>query len=104
GAGTDLLDQRRRHAPDGPVSQVPLTGELDHRQSGTVGDRAHRVNTLASRFDPARGSEAAVIAADERLAGTEVVEEQAAIVDDAGDHPDVIAFGRTKHELAGPRL
>ncbi len=63
--GPDLLDQRGHGAGDRAVRQVPLAGELDHRQAGALGDRAHRLHARQAGLDPAVRAEAAVVAAGE---------------------------------------
>ncbi len=45
-----------------------------------------------------------MIAAGQLHAGAQVAPEEAAVVDDAGDHLDVLARSRVEAELAGPGL
>src|SRR5437764_9784737 len=85
-AGTDLLDQRRHDALDRIVREVPLATELDHRQPFALRDRPHRLESLPTRLDPARGPEAAVILRQKLMAGQDVIEEQAAVVGHAPEH------------------
>ena len=47
-----LLDQRRRDAGDRAVREVPVAGELQHRQPVALGDRAHRLELGAARPRP----------------------------------------------------
>ena len=85
--GAGLLDQRRHDALDRRVGEVPLAGELQRGQAVPLGDRAHPLQLLAARLDPAGGPEGAVVARGELVAGPHVVVEQPAVVDDAGDAP-----------------
>ena len=99
-----LLDQRRRDDLHRPVRQVPVAGELEHRQPVTLRDRPHRVELRAPRLDPARRPEAAVVVLRELVPLEHVVVEEPAVVDDAGDHLHAVALGGGQHELTGPRL
>ena len=53
-ARAELLDQRRRDAGDRLVGEVPVAGELQHRQAVALGDRAHPLEPLAARARPSR--------------------------------------------------
>ena len=63
-----------------------------------------RVELLAPALDPAGRPERAVVPLREGMAGEDVVVEQPAVVDDAGDQPHVVALGGGQHQLAGPGL
>ena len=99
-----LLDQRRHHAADGLVREVPLARELDHRQAGPVGDRPHGLEALAAGLDPACRAKVPVVLGKEFLAGEDVVEEQPAVVDDPRDHAHVAGRRGGEAQLTGPRL
>ena len=97
--GALLLDRPRRRASwisvgttrcDGRVGEVPLAGELQRREPVALGDRAHPLDPLPARLDPARGPERAVVALAER-ARADVAVEQPAVVDDARDQLHVVA-------------
>ena len=45
-----------------------------------------------------------MVGVGEAVAGGDVAPEQAAVVDDAGDHADPVLRGGPEDELAGPRL
>ena len=94
--GAGLLDQGRHHALDRGVGEVPLAGELDRRQAGSLGVGQHLLQLLQPGLDPAFGAEGAVVAAGQLHAGPQVAPEEAAVVDDAGDHLDAVALGRVE--------
>src|SRR5581483_9278708 len=68
------------------------------------GDRPHALQALAARLDPARRPEPPMVVARELVAGKDVVVEESAVVDDAGDQLDAGLLRGREHELAGPRL
>ena len=59
---------------------------------------------LQARLDPAGGTEGAVVALRQLHPRPQVAPEEAAVVDDAGDHLDLVAGGGVEAELAGPGL
>ena len=105
GALAGLLDQGRHHALDRGVGEVPLAGELHRRQAGPLGDRPQPLEPLAARLDPARraGRPGGRPSASSRPR-PQVAPEEAAVVDDPGDHVDPVLGGRLEGELARPRL
>ena len=72
--------------------------------SVALGDRDHPLELLQAGLDPAVGAERAVIALGQLHPGLDVAPEEAAVVDDPGDHPDVVAGRGLEAELAGPGL
>ena len=62
GVRTGLLDQGRHDALDRRMGEVPLAGELHRCEIGSGGNRAHALELLAPRLDPAGGTEGPVIA------------------------------------------
>ena len=104
GVGPGLLDERRHDRLNRGVREVPLAGELDHRQAGRPCDRAHALETRTPGLDPAGGRKLRWSWRPSCVSGEQVVEEQAAVVDDARDHVDVAAGGGVQAQLAGPGL
>ena len=87
GAGAGLLDQRRRDARDGVVSEVPGARELQHRQPvarRAIG-RIRSIRARPSSTQPAGRNERWSPGGSAWPARYVVVEE-AAVVDDPGDH------------------
>jgi len=62
-----LLDQRRGDAADGGMCEIPGAGELQRCQAVALGDRAHRLDPIESRLDPAGGAERAVVVGAESV-------------------------------------
>ena len=99
-----LLDQRRRDAAHRPWARFHWHASCSSVRPWRSAIGRISLEPLAAALDPARGPEAAVVAARELVAGQHVVVEQAAVVDDARDHLHAVALGRRQHQLAGPRL
>ena len=87
------------------LGEVPGAGELEHRQA-VARRRSGACAPSRSRpaLDPALRAERAVVVRGELVPREDVVVEQAAVVDDAGDQPHAVAPGGGEHQLARPRL
>ncbi len=102
--GPRLLDQRRDDAGDGGLRERPLAGELQERQVVALGDRAHEIEPLAARLDPAGGPEQAMVGLDQHRLVEERVVEEPAVVDDAGQHLHVVLRCGRQRETRRPGL
>jgi hypothetical protein len=90
GARPDLLDEGGRDAAHARLGEIPSACELKHRQPVTLGIRSEQLELLATGGHPSGRAEGAVIALGEDVVLADVVVEQAAVVDDAGDQAHIV--------------
>ncbi len=109
-----LLDRPALRARPPGSGSAPRTrppggrGSTGRRAGSWRGRRARRSGDLLElrqpRLDPALGTKGAVVALRQLHPGPQVAPEQAAVVDDPGDHLDPVAGGGIKAQLARPGL